>query len=461
MAFELGKRRGVYIDITTEMGEGPLSAEEKATFESIDLAYRSLCSMLYNYVPMSGHPGGSISSGRFVQALLYSTMDYDMTDPDRKDSDIISYAAGHKAMGLYAAWGLRNEVAKLGSPGLLPEDTKKQLRLEDLLGFRRNPMTATPLFKQFTSKPLDGHPTPGTPFVKLSTGASGVGITTSFGLAFGARDYYGANSPKVHIIEGEGGATPGRVAEAMASAGTSRLDNVVIHLDWNQASIDSNRVCREGDTPGDYVQWDPMELGIFHDFNVIYVPDGFDFQQIIAAQNKAVSLDNGQPTMIVYKTVKGWKYGIEGKGSHGGGHKYCSDPFFEALDPLLEALGEGATCDGMSCDMGAGGEAIESCFWSAMGLVRRFLESKTDVTSTLGKKLAESKERLNGKNRTPREGAPDISKAYEAARGASTVIPDDLKLTPGSATTLRGELGKVLTFHFMGRKGYEKPPIDM
>ena len=44
----------------------------------------------------------------------------------------------------------------------------------------------------------------------------------------------------------EGGLTPGRVAEALAAAGTASLDNAVLHLDWNQASIDSNHVCRDG-----------------------------------------------------------------------------------------------------------------------------------------------------------------------------------------------------------------------
>ena len=43
-------------------------------------------------------------------------------------------------------------------------------------------VTATPLFKKFDSKPLDGHPTPATPLVRLSTGASGVGVAGSFGL---------------------------------------------------------------------------------------------------------------------------------------------------------------------------------------------------------------------------------------------------------------------------------------
>ena len=36
-------------------------------------------------------------------------------------------------------WALRNEVLRIAAPELLPEDESQQLRLEDLLGFRRNP----------------------------------------------------------------------------------------------------------------------------------------------------------------------------------------------------------------------------------------------------------------------------------------------------------------------------------
>ena len=130
--------------------------------------------------------------------------------------------------------------------------------------------------------------------------------------------------------------TPGRVSEAMAAAGTSSLSNLFLHVDWNQASIDSNRVCRNGDMPGEYVQWNPMELAWLHDWNVIQVPDGMDLLQIIAAQRRAKTIDNGQPTAIVYRTVKGWRYGIEGRASHGAGHKLCADGYFDALQPLLE-----------------------------------------------------------------------------------------------------------------------------
>ncbi|NIP80451.1 MAG: hypothetical protein GWM90_15025, partial [Gemmatimonadetes bacterium] len=108
-----------------------------------------------------------------------------------------------------------------------------------------------------------------------------------------AADYFGADAPRVHIIEGEGGLTPGRVAEALAFAGTAGLSNAVVHLDWNQASIDTDAVTREGAAPGDYVQWDPMEFFYFQDWNVVEVPDGFDFGLVLAAQRRALEFDNG------------------------------------------------------------------------------------------------------------------------------------------------------------------------
>ena len=191
MTLKFGPRRGVYIDISKELkGEKkPLSDKELQRFEHLDLIYRSLCALLFNYVPVSGHPGGSISSGRIVQGILFDAMDYDVSDPDRQDADVISFAAGHKTMGLYSLWAFGTKSIRIGAPDLLPSNDALQLRLEDLLGFRRNPVTQTPLFVKFHSKPLDGHPTPATPFVRLSTGASGVGIASSLGLAFGAADH--------------------------------------------------------------------------------------------------------------------------------------------------------------------------------------------------------------------------------------------------------------------------------
>ncbi len=452
MAFVLGPRRGLYFDIKQEVkteGE-PLPADELKHFETLDLTYRSLCALLFNYVPTSGHPGGSISSGRFVASLLFDAMDYDVSDPDREEADIISYAAGHKALGLYALWALRNEVMRIGAPELLSVDGRYQLRLEDLLGFRRNPITKTPLFLKLNAKPLDGHPTPATPFVRLSTGASGVGLASSLGLAFGALDYYGNDAPRVHIVEGEGAMTTGRATEAMAAAGTASLKNAILHVDWNQASIDSNHVCRDEEGPGDYVQWNPMELAFFHDWNVITVPDGSSLQQIFAAQRKISTINNGQPTAIVYRTTKGWQYGIEGKASHGAGHKLCADGFYQALEPFLDITGGTLPrCEAANqrCESGEQQEVIEECFWETLMVIRAALEANRPAVDALARRLHDARDRLNRRNRKPRDKAPNVSAIFDTAIKARGTIPGELTLDPGKATTLRAELGRVLQYY--------------
>jgi transketolase len=445
----LGTRRAIYTDVT-EIASPPRlpDSAEIEHFEALDLAYRSLCALLYNYVPTSGHPGGSISSGRFAAAILFDGADYDLSRPDREDADIVSYAAGHKAMGLYSLWALRDEVARISAPELLPGDDQRRLRLEDLLGFRRNPVTSTPLFQRLHAKPLDGHPTPATPFLRLSTGASGVGLASSVGLALAARDYYGGDAPRVHVVEGEGGLTPGRVSEALAAAGTASLGNIVVHVDWNQASIDSDRVCRENGQPGDYVQWNPMELFYIHDWNVVYVPDGKDVRQVLQAQRYATGLDNGQPTAIVYKTVKGWQYGIEGRTSHGAGHKLCSDGFYQALSPLTQPMDVALpTCKAgeQRCLAAGPGKAIlEECFWDALGVVREFLERNRATTDALAACLVAARERLDRRGRRPRGEAPRVEAIYEVASSAQNRRPADLSIPVGTVTTLRGELGRAL-----------------
>jgi transketolase len=453
MELKFGPRRGTYTEVTEilQASGPPLSPEELGHFEALDLVYRSVCALMYNYVPMSGHPGGSISAGRIMSSLLFETLSYDVSQPDRGDADLISFAAGHKAMGLYSLWAIRDEIARLAAPALVPSDVRSRLRFEDLLGFRRNPITKTPLFVKFGAKPLDGHPTPTTPFIKLSTGASGVGVASSLGLAFGARDYYGAAAPRVHIVEGEGGLTPGRVAEAVAGSGTASLGNAILHLDWNQASIDSNRVCREDGQPGEYVQWSPMEFFHLHDWNVIYVPDGKDFQQVVAAQRAALALENGQPTAVIYRTLKGWQYGMEGKAAHGAGHKLCSEGFCKAVATLTGKTDLMLpTCEAshQRCQVaGADGSAImEQCFWDALQIARKVLAENRPAVEALAARLTAARDRLNRLNRQPRPGAPRVEAVYElAAQGPSA--PEGLELKPGTSTTLRNELARALQYY--------------
>ena len=97
--FILGTRRGNYYDIESLLTENTFSVDPKlvSTLNRADTIYRTLCGILFNYVPTSGHPGGSISSGRIVQSLQFHTMDYDISDPDALDADQLCYAAGHRS----------------------------------------------------------------------------------------------------------------------------------------------------------------------------------------------------------------------------------------------------------------------------------------------------------------------------------------------------------------------------
>lgn len=435
-----GSRRAVYYDVLDVMDatKFELDASVRDLYEGIDLVYRTLCAILYNFVPMSGHPGGSISSGRIVEGLIFEHMDYDFYNPARSDADLIVYAAGHKAMGLYAMWALRNELVRVSRPEMLP-DVARQLRLEDLLGFRRNPTNDTPLFRKYGSKTLDGHPTPATPFVKVATGASGVGVPAALGLAMGALDTYGKDAPKVHLVEGEGGMTPGRVHEALAAAASAQLHNAVLHVDWNQASIDSNRVCRENDMPGDYVQWNPVELCYCHDWNVIYVPDGKVFEQVLAAQQLALSLKSEQPTAIVYRTIKGWKYGIEGRKSHGAGHKFCSEEFYASLKEFEDSFGvQFPRFSGEKTPV-----AIEQAFFDTLMVIRNVLESQKQFATFVGDRLVSAQQRLQGLERRERPNSPQLDKLYDGHIRVENT-PHELQLKPGEATTLRAVLGNVL-----------------
>jgi transketolase len=429
--FRMRPRKGSFLRVS----RGEMADLEM--FEALDAAYRSLCATLYSFTS-SGHPGGSISSGKTVAALLFDVMDYDMADPWAPHADAVVYAAGHKAMGLYAMWALRDELARIADPSILPKEDKKRLRLEDLLGFRRNPTQNTPLFKQFRSKALDGHPAPSTPFVPFATGASGVGFGGAVGFAVAAADAYGPDGPMIHVIEGEGGMTPGRVAEAMATAVTAGLQRLIVHVDWNQASIDSDRVCPEGEKPGDYVQWNPLELLRVHDFNVLFVSNGHDVAHTHAGVRAALKHRDGVPTAVVYKTVKGWRYGVEGKKSHGAGHGMCSPAFYDAVKPFEEHF---APLPRLT--PGKDPVAVEKAYWDTLLAFRAGLEAKPALARWAAGRLRRAAGRLKAADRRPRANGPRLDLLTDAALDPAAP-PEPVRYEAGKPVSTRAALGETL-----------------
>ncbi len=437
--FVFGKKRAVYFNAAVYSGKKgySLSQDEKDNFTKLDVIYRAMCAILYNFAPLSGHPGGSISSGRLVSHLIYNNMKYNFSDPHTGEADILTYAAGHKALGMYAMYALRNECVAQANAGLLPKDIKNQMRLEDLLGFRRNSATPTPLFKKLNVKPLGGHAEPLVPFVYTATGASGVGFGAGVGLAFGAAAAYGAAAPIVNILEGEGGLTAGRCAETIAAAATANLNNTVVHLDWNQSSIDSDAVTSDGEKPGDYVQWTPLEMFRINDWNVIFVPEGHNFDFIFAAQKLATEIKNNQPTAIIYRTIKGWKYGMEGKSGHGAGHKFDSEGFYHTLKEFEDTFG--VTMPRFCEENTPAG--IEECFFKNLSMIREVLKKNPELAKFFADKVENSAKALSAEARK-KDGALNVDKVYSFKPEAA---PEKFAaFKPGEAYTLRGVLADVL-----------------
>jgi len=174
-----------------------------------------------------------------------------------------------------------------------------------------------------------------------------------------------------------------------------------------------------------------MELFFLHDWNVVEVADGLDLQQVLAGQRQAAAFVNGQPTAVVYRTTKGWKYGIEGRASHGAGHKLCSDAFYSALAPLSSRAGFTLpSCEGSShrCEMGGDGRAVmEECFYDALLLVRQAVEQDRPTAEEFAGRLLAARTRLDERGRRPREGAPRTDAVYELAARDGT--PDEVRGT--------------------------------
>ena len=102
MTYEINlKEKGIeFIELTPEACPA-LPNGQLDSLEFFDLCYRSLCSVMFNHAS-SGHPGGSVSSGRIVQSLVFNRMDYDIGNPMDRTADILSYATSRS--GRWLRW---------------------------------------------------------------------------------------------------------------------------------------------------------------------------------------------------------------------------------------------------------------------------------------------------------------------------------------------------------------------
>lgn len=214
----------------------------------------------------SGHPGGSLSVSDLMAYLYFHKMNVDPKNPDWDKRDRFVLSKGHTAPALYGALALK---------GFFPESEIERLRKPDSF--------------------LQGHPSLRmTPGVDMSTGSLGQGISAAVGMALGAK--INGDDYKVYTILGDGEIQEGQVWEAAMFAAAKKLDNLVAVIDNNNLQIDGTM--EEVNSP--YPIDEKFEAFGWDVINI----DGHDFDAIDEAFT-AADRQNGKPTAIIAKTVKG------------------------------------------------------------------------------------------------------------------------------------------------------------
>ena len=238
----------------------------------MDESIRAICTQVRrNIVNMtanaaSGHPGGSLSIVEALVALYFEKMHIDPQNPKMEDRDRLVLSKGHAAPGLYGVLAERGYFSR-----------------EEFKNFRQ------------VGSILQGHPDiKHCPGVEASTGSLGQGISIAVGMALGFKAQ--GKPQQVYAIIGDGESQEGLVWEACMAAAHYHLDNLTVLFDHNGLQIDgsNDQVMSLGDAAAKF-----SAFGM----NVIEVPDGNDYDAVLAALNQPKK--EGVPTLIHLHTTKG------------------------------------------------------------------------------------------------------------------------------------------------------------
>jgi transketolase len=205
-----------------------------------------------------------MSCAEIISVLFFDEMHFDPKDPSGKDADVFILSKGHAAPILWAA---------LKEAGAISDD---------LLTLRRY------------DSPLEGHPTPNSPWVRVATGSLGQGLCAGAGMAW-ARKLDGSPA-RVYVLLGDGEAAEGSVWEAAQFASYYALENLC-------AVIDVNRLGQSGPTM--YQHDTKLIAERLRGFGwETAIVDGHDVHEVRAALARGRGI-KGKPFGIVARTLKG------------------------------------------------------------------------------------------------------------------------------------------------------------
>ncbi|OPL13641.1 MAG: transketolase [delta proteobacterium ML8_D] len=217
----------------------------------------------------SGHPGGSLSSLHTL-LVLYSIIKHRPAEPLWPDRDRVVVSIGHISPCVYSV---------LTEFGYFPEE-------DFLTEFRR------------AGSPCAGHVEQTMPGIEWNTGNLGQGLSVGTGICL-AQNLLGRPG-KTIVLMGDGEQQKGQIAEARRFATKFGQGNLIGVVDRNHLQIGgSTEVVMPVRVRDEYTA---------AGWNVLYVPDGHDFQAIFKALKRTWANDglvSDRPTVLIMRTVMG------------------------------------------------------------------------------------------------------------------------------------------------------------
>ncbi len=214
----------------------------------------------------SGHPTSSMSAADLMAVLLARHLHYDFRRPDLATNDHLIFSKGHASPLLYAMFRAAGAI-----------DDKELLT-----------------YRKFGSR-LQGHPTPGLPWVDVATGSLGQGLPIAVGIALAGKQL--DKLPfRTWVLCGDSEMAEGSMWEALDKAAYYQLGNLI-------AIVDVNRLGQRGETEYGW-QLDVYERRAQAIGWSALVIDGHDLAAIDRAFAHAKA-GEPRPTMVIAKTIKG------------------------------------------------------------------------------------------------------------------------------------------------------------
>lgn len=240
----------------TEAELGRLAYEAEAT-------RRLFIDTVYRYG--RGHCGPCLSVIEILTALYFSELRLDERDPRWHLRDRFILSKGHAALGFYCT---------LAQRGLIPPE---ELATFESLGSR-----------------LQGHvDSVHLPWVELTTGSLGQGLSVALGMALGARRK--GLDVRAYCLLGDGETQEGNIWEAAMCAPKFGLDNLVAIVDFN--GLQGGVTLEVMPTMEPYAdKWAAFGWAV-HDIA------GHDLPALLAALHAARHAD--RPTVVIARTIKG------------------------------------------------------------------------------------------------------------------------------------------------------------